>query len=92
MMVQTAGSRLTATQSEVAATGGDLDMDSAGDLAAGSAFTWRCPTLKHPTGPTLQNALPAVDCQQRCLSTRSLAVADDSGSSFNRDPERGCRD
>ena len=81
MMVQTAGSHLTATQSEVAATGGDLDMDSAGDLAAGSAFRMAASRCVPP------NALPAVVCQQRCLSTRSLAVAADSGSSFNRDPE-----
>ena len=75
--------RLTATQSEVAATDVAPGGSSAGNLTAGSAFPWRCQTLKHATGQTLQNALPAVDCQRCCLQVDTSAVADDSGSSFN---------
>ena len=40
----------------------------------------------------LPNALPAVACQQRPLQVDRSAVAVDSGSRLNEDPECGCRD
>jgi hypothetical protein len=46
----------------VAATDVALGGDSVGNRTAGSAFPWRDQTSK-----TLQNALPAVDCQRRDL-------------------------
>ena len=52
-------------------------------LTAGSAFPSRCQTLKHTTDQTLQNALPAVDCQQRGLQVDTSVVAADSGSRLN---------
>jgi hypothetical protein len=56
---------------------------SAGNLVAGSAFPWR-----HQTCKTLQNALPAVDCQRRCRQEDRSTVAADSGSRLNEDQPR----
>ena len=81
------GASLTATQSAVAAIDIALGRNSVGNRTAGSAFPWR-----HQTSKTPQNALPAVDCQRRCLQEDRTGVAVDFGSSFNRDPECGCRD
>jgi hypothetical protein len=71
-----AGKRVT--QSEVAAMDVALGGRSSGNLAAGIAFPWR-----HQTPKTLQNALPAVDCQRCCLQAAASSVAADSGSRLN---------